>query len=238
MSGSASAGTLYIVSTPIGNLEDISIRAVRTLSEADLIAAEDTRTTGVLLRHYGIRAPLVSYHSYNEKRRSRELIEKLRLGLRVGLVSDSGTPGISDPAYLVVSEALAEGIRVVPVPGASAILAALVCSGAGTSRFSFEGFLPAKKGRATRLKELASRTETIVLYESPHRIARTLRDLQQSLGDRQIALSREITKKFEEHLRGPLSGLSAHFTSHAPRGEFVITIPPATLPPPPESPSA
>jgi 16S rRNA (cytidine1402-2'-O)-methyltransferase len=221
-------GTLYIVSTPIGNLADISLRAVRTLSGVDLIAAEDTRTTRVLLDRYEIRKPLVSYHSYNEARRTPELISRLKGGEAVALVSDAGTPGISDPAFRIIVSALDSGVPVTAVPGASAFLPALIVSGLPSHRFAFEGFLPVKKGRRTRLERLREEEATIVLYESPHRLLKTLRELREVLGDRDISVSRELTKKFEEVIRGGVSAVEEHFTKHPVRGEFVIVVAPKT----------
>ena len=217
-------GTLYIVSTPIGNLEDISYRAVRVLSGVDLIAAEDTRTSGVLLRHYQIQRPLISFYSYNESRRVPELIEKLKSGTSVALVSDAGTPGVSDPAYSIIQAALAENVPVVAVPGAAAFLPALVTSGLPIDRFVYEGFLPVKKGRKTKFGLLKDEERTIVIYESPHRLLRTLRDMLENLGDRNMAVARELTKKFEEVRRGKISEMIAHFSSHAIRGEFVLVV--------------
>jgi 16S rRNA (cytidine1402-2'-O)-methyltransferase len=218
------SGTLYIVSTPIGNLEDISIRAVNILSEVDLIAAEDTRTTRVLLDRYGIRKPLVSYYSYNEARRTPELISKLRSGSSIALVSDAGTPGISDPATRIVLSALEAGIGVKAIPGASAFLPALIVSGLPALRFAFEGFLPVKKGRRTKLEQLRREEGTIILYESPHRLLKTLRELEEILGDREISVARELTKKFEEVVRGTVSAVLDHFLHHPVRGEFVIVV--------------
>ena len=224
MNEAVKPGTLYVVSTPIGNLEDITFRAVRTLSEVDLIAAEDTRTTGNLLRHFNIHKPLVSYFSYNEARRTPELIAKLKSGSSIAIVSDAGTPGISDPAFRIIRAALDENIDVCAIPGPSAFLPALIVSGLPTERFVFEGFLPVKKGRKTKLEELKEEKRTIILYESPHRIQRTLNDLHEYVGDRQISVSREITKKFEETIRGDVKSVQAHFHSHQVRGEFVIVI--------------
>lgn len=218
------SGTLYIVSTPIGNLEDISCRAVRVLSEVDLIAAEDTRTTKILLDRYNIRASLISYHNYNERDRSVQLIEKLKGGTSIAVVSDAGTPGISDPAYRIIHDAIENGIPIVPVPGPSAFLSALVVSGAPIESFIFEGFLPHKKGRKTKLEFLARENRTIVLYESPHRLLRTLHDLQMHLGNRRIVVARELTKKFEEVLRGTISDLLQQLSSRSLKGEFVIVI--------------
>ncbi|MBI5464569.1 MAG: 16S rRNA (cytidine(1402)-2'-O)-methyltransferase, partial [Ignavibacteriales bacterium] len=190
--------TLYVVATPIGNLEDITYRAIHILSSVDLIAAEDTRTTKVLLEHYGISKPFVSYFSRNELRRIPYLIERLEGGASVALVSDAGTPGISDPANRLVSEAIAHGIRIISIPGPTALISALVASGLPTDRFAFEGFLPVKKGRQKKLSLLKHETRTFVLYESPHRLLRTLGDLRTALGDRRAVVARELTKKYEE----------------------------------------
>ena len=216
--------TLYVVSTPIGNLDDVTRRAVHILGGVALIAAEDTRTTRLLLSHLGLATPQISYHSHNETRRIPELLERLRSGDAIALVTDAGTPGISDPAYRVIRAALDHGVRVVPIPGASAVLAALVTSGLPMDRFVFEGFLPLKKGRRGRLEDLAREPRTVVLYEAPHRILRTLQDLQSVMGDRQIALCRELTKKFEEVLRGPISTVMEHLGQTRPRGEMVIVL--------------
>jgi 16S rRNA (cytidine1402-2'-O)-methyltransferase len=217
-------GTLYIVATPIGNLEDITLRALRILRGVTVIAAEDTRTTHVLLRAHDISTPCISCYSANERRRIPELIDRLQRGESVALVSDAGTPGVSDPAALVVAAAVAEDITVVPVPGASAALAALVASGLRIDRFHFEGFLPIKKRRQTRLRTLAAEARTIILYESVHRLVRTLADLEAHLGNRRIAVCRELTKKFEEIRRGSIADMRAHFAAHAPRGEFVLVV--------------
>jgi 16S rRNA (cytidine1402-2'-O)-methyltransferase len=217
-------GTLYVVSTPIGNLEDITLRAVKVLSGVDLIAAEDTRTTKVLLNRYNIAKPMLSYFSHNERRRAPEILERLKAGASVALVSDAGTPGISDPAYVLISQALEQEIPVVPIPGASALLAALVVSGLPTDRFVFEGFLPLKKGRKTKLQELKLEERTIVLYESPHRVLKTLGELLESLGERDVVVAREMTKKFEELMRGSLSSVLADMSKRQARGEYVIVI--------------
>jgi len=219
-----SAGTLYIVSTPIGNLEDISARALAVLGGVDLIAAEDTRTTGFLLKHFGIRKAMVSYFSYNEERRIPTLVEKLQTGQAIAVVSDAGTPAISDPAARLISAAVDNGIPVVPIPGANAILPALIVSGISPRSFVFEGFLPVKKGRMTRLSNLSTETRTIILYESPHRILRTLDDLKKSLGNRKVSVAREMTKKFEEVVRGRLNDVTAHFGKKNVKGEFVLVI--------------
>jgi 16S rRNA (cytidine1402-2'-O)-methyltransferase len=217
-------GTLYLVSTPIGNLEDITYRAVKVLSSVDLIAAEDTRKTKILLDHYHIDKPLLSYYSYNEKVRAPQLIEKLLAGDSIALVSDAGTPGISDPAYHIVRQALENGIFIIPVPGPTAFISALIASGLPTDRFVFEGFLPQKKGRATKLELLKSETRTIILYESPHRILKTINDLLVRFGNRHIVVARELTKKFEEIVRGPIDAVLAELNKKAPRGEYVLIV--------------
>jgi 16S rRNA (cytidine1402-2'-O)-methyltransferase len=224
MSEAIQRGTLYIVSTPIGNLEDMSVRAVNILSGVDLIAAEDTRKTKILLDHYKINKPMLSYFSYNEIRRTPELIAKLKAGSSIGLVSDAGTPGISDPAYRIVHEAVEEQIPVVAIPGPTAFLSALIVSGLPANRFVFIGFLPGKKGRKTMLEEICLLKETIILYESPHRLMRTLADLKEYCGDRNISISRELTKKFEETTQGRITDMIEHFSKHSPRGEFVLII--------------
>ncbi len=218
------AGTLYIVATPIGNLEDISRRALSILANVDLIAAEDTRHTGHLLKHFGISRQLVSFFSYNEEKRIPDLVHTLTIGKSIALVSDAGTPGISDPATRLVSAAVEAGITIVPIPGPSAFLTALVASGLPTDRFVFEGFLPVKKGRVSRIAMLGEEDRTIVLYESPHRLPRTLRDLREGLGDRRVVLGRELTKKFEEFVRGTLSDAIAYCERKKVRGEFVVLI--------------
>jgi 16S rRNA (cytidine1402-2'-O)-methyltransferase len=217
-------GTLFIVSTPIGNLEDITYRAVRILSEVDLIAAEDTRTTKILLDHYQISKPMLSYYSHNEAHRTPQLIEKLLSGQDIALVSDAGTPGISDPAFAVVRAAVAAGIQIVPIPGASAVLSALVASGLPVDRFVFEGFLPLKKGRKTKIASLRSERRTIVIYESPHRILKTVREMLECWGDRRVVIGRELTKKFEEIVRGPLKEVLAELEKKEPRGEYVVVV--------------
>lgn len=222
--GPASPGTLYLVATPIGNLEDITYRAIKVLSSVDLIAAEDTRKTKILLDHYAISKPMVSYFSYNERQRTPQLIEKLQSGMSVALVSDAGTPGISDPAFHIVQSCLASGIPVVPIPGASAFVAALIVSGLPTDRFVFEGFLPLKKGRKTKLEMLKSEPRTIIIYESPHRILRTLGEIQTVFGERNVVVAREITKKFEEVVRGPISQVLPTLASKTPRGEYVVVV--------------
>ena len=224
MSETVQPGTLYVVSTPIGNLDDITVRAIKILGGVDLIAAEDTRTTKVLLDHLSISKPLVSYYSHNEARRVPELIAALKQGKSLAVVTDAGTPGISDPAYVLVRAAVQEHVPVIPGPGASALLAGLVASGLRTDRFVFEGFLPLKKGRRTKLEELKHERRTIILYESPHRIVRTLTELLHALGDRRVAVARELTKKFEEIQRGTLAEVIERIKAGTPRGEYVIVL--------------
>ena len=217
-------GTLYVVSTPIGNLGDITHRALHILGNVDVIAAEDTRTSRVLLDHYAIATPLVSYFIQNELRRIPELVQRLKTGGSVAVVSDAGTPGISDPAFALVRAALQDGAQVISIPGASALLTALVASGLPTERFVFEGFLPHKKGRKTRIGQIAGESRTVVLYESPHRIERTLQDLTEAMGDRRAVLARELTKKFEEMRRGTVRELLEGVRNVPPRGEIVLVI--------------
>ncbi|HLT48467.1 MAG TPA: 16S rRNA (cytidine(1402)-2'-O)-methyltransferase, partial [Rubricoccaceae bacterium] len=217
---------LYLVPTPVGNLEDLTFRALRVLKEADLVACEDTRTTGVLFQHYGIETPRTSFHAHNEHAKARHLVERMQAGATVALVSDAGTPGISDPGFLLVREALAAGVEVVALPGATAFVPALVASGLPTDRFVFEGFLPQKKGRQTRLDALVGEPRTVVLYESPHRLVRLLSELAERLGeDRPAAVGRELTKKFEEVRRGTLAELRAHYAAQPKvRGEIVVVV--------------
>lgn len=218
------SGILYIVATPIGNLEDMTYRAVKILSSVDLIAAEDTRTTKVLLDHYGITKPMVSYFSYNEKQRTPQLIQHLLDGKSIALVSDAGTPGISDPAHRIVSAAIESSIPIIPIPGASAFLPALIVSGLPLEHFVFEGFLPVKKGRKTRIESLKEESRTIVLYESPHRVLKTLTEIHAAWGNRNVVVARELTKKFEEIVRGPIASVLKTLSSKAPRGEYVLVI--------------
>lgn len=217
-------GALYLVSTPIGNLSDISYRAVHILKSVALVAAEDTRKSSILLRHYGITTPVRSYHSYNLRHETPKLIERLKNGSAIALISDAGTPGISDPGYQLVNAAIGNNIRVIPIPGASALLASLVASGLPTNRFVFEGFLPAKKGRKTRFTELTSERRTMVFYESPHRIVRTVKEMHAFWGDRNCVMAREMTKKFEEFFRGSLGNLMAHLEVKSIKGEIVLII--------------
>jgi 16S rRNA (cytidine1402-2'-O)-methyltransferase len=213
------------VPTPIGNLDDITLRAVKVLAEVDAVIAEDTRVTGRLLQHLGISRPLIPFHAHNEHRMVDQLVQRLLNGERFALVSDAGTPAISDPGFLLVRAALKSGASVECLPGATAFVPALVNSGLPSDRFVFEGFLPVKKGRRTRLEELKNEVRTIVLYESPHRIVRTLADLAEAFGgERRASVSRELSKLHEETVRGALHELVAHFTTREPRGEFVVVV--------------
>ncbi len=220
------AGTLFLVSTPIGNLEDITHRAVRLLGEVEIIACEDTRHTRKLLNHYGIKTRTISYHDHNERERAAELLKLIESGSDVAIVSDAGTPGISDPGFRLARLAIEGGVRVVPVPGASALITALVASGMPTDEFFFGGFLPARSGaRRARLTELRSFPATLIFYEGPHRIAATLKDAYEILGEREAVVARELTKMHEEVARGRLSELAEHFSSpENARGEMVLII--------------
>ena len=216
---------LYIVPTPIGNLEDITLRALRILKEADLILAEDTRTSAVLLKHYDIHRPLQSYHKFNEHKAVASLVERLKGGETMALVSDAGTPGISDPGFLLARECVRQGVEVQCLPGATALVPALVASGLPCDRFVFEGFLPQKKGRMTRLQQLADEQRTVVIYESPYRVLKTLTQMAEVMGDtRPVAVCREISKVHEQVVRGTIAEAIAHFQTNEPRGEFVIVI--------------
>ena len=217
-------GTLYIVSTPIGNLKDTTHRSLELLSDVDLIAAEDTRRTGVLLKHYEIKTPLTSFNSYNQAKKSDRLIARLKEGHNLALVSDAGTPGVSDPLYHLVRAALAEYVSVVSLPGPSAVLAALTISGLPVNRFVFEGFLPRKKGRKKLIEDLVQEKRTIVLFESPHRIAKTLNELYQAMGDRKAVLARELTKIHEEVIRGTLEDLAVVAEEQKLKGEITLVI--------------
>jgi 16S rRNA (cytidine1402-2'-O)-methyltransferase len=219
-------GTLYLVATPIGNLEDMTYRAVRVLSEVDIIACEDTRRTRVLLDHYGIKTKLVSYHEHNERDRAQQLSALLEEDKSIAIVSDAGTPGICDPGFRVVNEALSKGARVVPIPGPVALIAALTASGLPTDEFFFGGFLPARaQARRQRLEEVRTLDSTLVFYETPHRIAQALADAREVLGERKAAVARELTKLHEEIVRGRLSELHERFRTEAlTRGEFVVVI--------------
>ena len=218
-------GTLYLVATPIGNLEDITLRALRTLKECDVVAAEDTRRTGQLLKHFGISKPLLSYFQFNEAKRSEQIIERLRRGEKVALVTDAGSPGISDPGERVVKAATAAGLRVESVPGPSALVAALTASGLPTEEFLFIGFLPHKSGQRRReLERLKSIAGTLVLYESPYRVEKLLLELNDLFAGRQVVLARELTKKFEEYLRGTPAELLEVLKQRSLKGEFVVLV--------------
>lgn len=216
---------LYLVPTPIGNLADITLRALDTLKQADAILCEDTRTSGFLLKHYQIQKPLYAYHQHNEHKVLEQMITQMQSGKTLALLTDAGTPGISDPGFLLLRECLRQGIAVECLPGATAFVPALVQSGLPTNSFVFEGFLPLKKGRKTKLEQLAKEERTIVLYESPHRLAKALAEMVTYFGaERQASVSRELTKMFEETRRDALSVLAAYYEQHAPKGEIVIVI--------------
>ena len=216
---------LYIVPTPVGNLEDMTLRAIRTLKEVDVVLAEDTRTSGVLLKHFDIHQQLLSHHKFNEHGTSQAVIERLKAGQNVALISDAGTPGISDPGFFLVREAVRAGIEVQTLPGATAFVPALVSSGLPCDRFVFEGFLPQKKGRQSRINALRDEQRTMVFYESPYRVLRLLQQLSETFGpERQVSVCREISKVHEESVRGTLQEAIAHFTETEPRGEFVVVV--------------
>ena len=219
-------GTLYLVPTPVGNLEDITLRALRILKEVDLILAEDTRTSGMLLKHFDIKNRLSSHHKFNEHQTAEAVAERLAVSDEtVALVSDAGTPGISDPGFMLVRACVARDVEVQCLPGATAFVPALVSSGLPCERFAFEGFLPQKKGRATRIAALAEEPRTMIIYESPYRVAKTLRQLAEAFGsDRRCAACREISKLHEECVRGTLEEVAAHFEANEPRGEFVLIV--------------
>jgi 16S rRNA (cytidine1402-2'-O)-methyltransferase len=222
------SGTLYLVATPIGNLEDITARALRVLRECDVVAAEDTRHSGQLLKHFGISKPLLSYFQFNEARRSEEIIERLQRGEKVALVTDAGSPGISDPGERVVKAAIAAGLRVEPVPGPTALIAALTASGLPADEFHFTGFLPHKSGqRRRKLESLQSTEGTLIFYESPYRIEKLLGELVEVFPNRPVVLARELTKKFEEFLRGTPAELLALAQKRSLKGEFVVLVGPA-----------
>lgn len=218
-------GTLYIVATPIGNLEDITLRALRVLKDVDLIAAEDTRHTRILLDHYGIQASVTSYHEHNERAKAQELVRQLERGVNIALVSDAGTPAISDPGYRLVLTAISAGVRVVPIPGASALTAVLSACGLPTDRFVFEGFLPAKQQqRRSRLQTLCREIKTLIFYEAPHRLRECLGDIREILGDREMTLAREVTKVHEEFLRGPVSQILQQIAERQIKGEVTLVV--------------
>lgn len=216
---------LYIVPTPVGNLEDITLRALRVLKEADLILAEDTRTSGILLKHYDIHNHMQSYHKFNEHKTVEYLVERMKAGQTLALISDAGTPGISDPGFLLARECAKEGVEVQCLPGATAFVPALVASGLPCDKFVFEGFLPQKKGRQSRLKELAAEDRSIVFYESPYRVVKTLMQFREIFGgNRDVAVCREISKVHEQIVRGSIDNAIEHFNVVEPKGEFVIIV--------------
>lgn len=216
---------LYVVPTPVGNLEDMTFRAVRVLKEADFILAEDTRTSSVLLQHYDIHGELLSHHKFNEHETVQQVVRRLEGGETAALISDAGTPGISDPGFFLVREAVRAGIEVQCLPGATAFVPALVASGLPCDRFAFEGFLPQKKGRQTKLESLKTEERTMIFYESPYRVVKTLQQFAEAYGpDRQVSVCREISKIHEESVRGSLEEVIAHFKEHEPKGEIVIIL--------------
>ena len=216
---------LYVVPTPIGNLEDMTFRAIRILKEVDLILAEDTRTSGFLMKHFEIKTPMQSHHKFNEHKTVESVVQRIKSGQRVALISDAGTPAISDPGFLVVRQCVENEIEVECLPGATAFVPALVASGLPNNRFCFEGFLPQKKGRQTKFNEMASEKRTMIFYESPFRLVKTLTQLSEVLGtERKASVSREISKLFEDTQRGTLAELAQHFTEHNPKGEIVVIV--------------
>ena len=218
-------GILYIVPTPVGNMEDMTFRAVRILKEVDLVLAEDTRTSGILLKHYDIRNQLMSHHKFNEHGTSAGIVSRLLAGENIALISDAGTPGISDPGFYLVREAVKAGVEVQCLPGATAFVPALVSSGLPCDRFAFEGFLPQKKGRQTKLMSLIEETRTMIFYESPYRLVKTLQQFAEVYGpERQVSVCREISKVHEESVRGTLTEVIAHFKEKEPKGEIVIIL--------------
>ena len=218
-------GILYIVPTPVGNMEDMTFRAIRILKEVDLVLAEDTRTSGILLKHYEIKNSLMSHHNFNEHGISAAIVNRLLAGEDVALISDAGTPGISDPGFFLVREAIRAGVDVQCLPGATAFVPALVDSGLPNNKFCFEGFLPQKKGRQTRIKELAEEERTTIIYESPFRVVKTLQQFIEAMGEnRQISVTREISKIHEETVRGTLAEVKKHFEEVEPKGEFVMVL--------------
>ena len=218
-------GMLYIIPTPVGNMEDMTLRAIRLLREADLVLAEDTRTSGILLKHFDIKNHLMSHHKFNEHGTAAGIVERLKAGQTIALISDAGTPGISDPGFYLVREAVAAGVEVQTLPGATAFVPALVSSGLPCGRFCFEGFLPQKKGRQTRLEQLSAEERTMVFYESPYRVLKTLQQFCEMFGEeRQVSCCREISKVHEESVRGTLAEVIAHFQEREPKGEFVIVV--------------
>jgi 16S rRNA (cytidine1402-2'-O)-methyltransferase len=222
-------GQLFIVPTPIGNLEDITLRGLRVLKEVDLIAAEDTRHTQRLLNHYGIRTSLTSYHEHNEREKAQTLVDRIKNGANIALVSDAGTPAIADPGFRLVAAAIAAGVQIVPLPGAAALATVLSASGLPTDRFLFEGFLPAKKtARKAKLQALREQTATLIFYEAPHRLLDTLNDIRQLLGDRELVVAREVSKVHEEFLRGAVSGIIGRLADREVKGEITLVVHGAT----------
>ena len=218
-------GILYIVPTPVGNMENMTLRAIRILKEADVVLAEDTRTSGILLKHFDIKNHLLSHHKFNEHGTSAAIVARLQAGETVALISDAGTPGISDPGFFLVREAVKAGIEVQTLPGATAFVPALVSSGLPCDRFCFEGFLPQKKGRQTKIESLRDETRTMIFYESPYRLVKTLQQLAEVFGlERQVSVCREISKVHEESVRGTLQQVVAHFQEHEPKGEIVVVV--------------
>lgn len=216
---------LFVVPTPVGNLEDMTFRAIRVLKEADLILAEDTRTSGFLLKHFDIKTPMQSHHKFNEHKTVDNVVQRIKSGQKVALISDAGTPAISDPGFLVVRQCVENGIEVECLPGATAFVPALVASGLPNDRFCFEGFMPQKKGRQTKLRELSTETRTMIFYESPFRLVKTMTQFAEVFGqERKASVSREISKLFEETKRGTLAELIQHFTSQVPKGEIVVIV--------------
>lgn len=223
-------GTLYIVPTPVGNMEDMTLRAIRILKEVDLVLAEDTRTSGILLKHFDIKNQLMSHHKFNEHGTSTGIVQRLLAGQNIALISDAGTPGISDPGFFLVREAVRAGVEVQTLPGATAFVPALVSSGLPCDRFAFEGFLPQKKGRQTKLESLRDEQRTMIFYESPYRLVKTLQQFAEVFGqERPVSVCREISKVHEESVRGSLQEVIAHFTEHAPKGEIVIVLAGSTV---------
>lgn len=216
---------LILVPTPIGNLSDMTYRAVEVLKSVDIILAEDTRVSGILLKHYGIETPMQSYHQHNEHSQTDSVVRQIKNGRETAIITDAGTPGISDPGFLLARACVAEGVNIECLPGATAFVPALVNSGLPNDKFVFEGFLPAKKGRQKRLKALAEEDRTIIFYESPYKLLKTLQQLSEHFGtDRQVSISREISKLYEETVRGSLTEVIAHFEMKKPKGEFVIVL--------------
>ena len=218
-------GKLYLIPTPVGNLEDITLRALRLLKEVDLVLAEDTRTSGILLKHYDIKAKMCSHHKFNEHQTAEAFAARMAAGETMGLITDAGTPGISDPGFMLVRACVEKGVEVQCLPGATAFVPALASSGIPCDRFAFEGFLPQKKGRASRLEQLTEETRTMIFYESPYRVVKTLSQFCESFGsDRKVSACREISKIHEESVRGTMEEVLAHFKENAPKGEFVIIV--------------